>query len=211
MFELLVEPRTVTGKKVNNLRRQGYVPAVLYGRETAPMNLQCPAVDLERILKGAGVTSLINLQIGDGGEKRTALVRDVQYDVIRRTIQHADFYQVVMSEKITTEVDIVLTGTSLVETEGEGTVLQDMNTVEIQCLPGDLISTIEVDISSLAMPGDTLTVKDLQVPTLITILAEQDGLVAYVQAFRAEQVEETFEVGEVKVIGEEEAEEAPED
>jgi len=211
MFELLVEPRTVTGKKVSNLRRQGYVPAVLYGRETAPMNLQCPAVDLERILKGAGVTSLINLQIGDGGEKRTALVRDVQYDVIRRTIQHADFYQVVMSEKITTEVDIVLTGTSLVETEGEGTVLQDMNTVEIQCLPGDLISTIEVDISSLAMPGDTLTVKDLQVPTLITILAEQDGLVAYVQAFRAEQVEETFEVGEVKVIGEEEAEEAPED
>ncbi len=206
-YELLAEPREITRKKVRRLRAQGYVPGVLYGRETEPANLQFVQSDLERTLKRAGTTNLISLQIGEGGEKRTALVRDIQYDVIRQTVEHVDFYQVVMTDRITTDVSIVLVGEAPIESLGQGNVLQDLSSVEIECLPADLVSTLEIDVRSLTKPGDTLTVKDLQVPDSITVLADGDDLVVTTQAFRAEEEEEieeiVEEVAEVEVVGEE--------
>lgn len=205
-WNLCLEERNVTGKQVKRLRAQGLVPAVLYGRETAPINLQCPKGELARVVKGAGATSLINLQIGDGGETRPALVRDVQYDVIRLTIEHIDFYQVVMTDKITTQIGIVLVGKAPVEERGEGTVLLDLTTIEVECLPGDLIPHVEVDVGQLSELGDTITVKALQVPATITILESEDELVAHTQALAREE-EEELDVGlpgidEVEVIGE---------
>lgn len=211
-FELRAEPRTVTGKKVRRLRAQGYVPAVLYGHDTAPVKLQLAERDLVQTLRGAGTTSLISLEIGSGGEKRTTLVRDVQYDPIRRTVQHVDFYQVVMAERISTEVGIVLVGEAGIEVAGYGAALQQMNAVEIECLPGDLISTIELDISPLAATGDTLTVKDLVVPAGITILAGPDEIVATTHLFRAEMEPEEVPVEAplVEPAEQEGAETAPE-
>ena len=207
-WNLCVEERTVTGKKVQRLRTEGLVPAVLYGRETAPINIQCPRGELARVVKGAGATSLITLQIGDGGEKRPALVRDVQYDVIRLTIEHIDFYQVVMTDKITTQIGIVLVGKAPVEERGEGTVLQDLTTIEVECLPGDLIPHIEIDVGQLSELGDTITIKAVRVPGSITILEREDELIAHTQALALEEEEEEEldvglpEVGEVEVIGE---------
>lgn len=206
-YELLAEPREITRKKLRRLRAQGYVPGVLYGRETEPVNLQFVQSDLERMLKRAGTTILISLQIGEGGEKRTALVRDIQYDVIRQTVEHVDFYQVVMTDKITTDVSIVLVGDAPIESLGHGSVLQEMTSVEIECLPADLVSALEIDVSSLTKPGDTLSVEDLQVPDSITVLADGDDLVVTTHAFRAEEEEEIEEIveeaAEVEVVGEE--------
>jgi large subunit ribosomal protein L25 len=206
-YELLSEPREITRKKVRRLRVQGYVPGVLYGRETEPVNLQFVQSDLERMLKRAGTTNLISLQIGEGGEKRTALVRDIQYDVIRQTVEHVDFYQVVMTDKITTDVSIVLLGDAPIDSLAQGSVLQEMTSVEVECLPADLVSALEIDVSSLTKPGDTLTIKDLQVPDSITVLAHGDDLVVTTHAFRAEEEEVIEEVveeaAEVEVVGEE--------
>jgi len=205
-WNLCVEERTVTGKKVQRLRTEGLVPAVLYGRETAPINIQCPRGELARVVKGAGATSLITLQIGDGGEKRPALVRDVQYDVIRLTIEHIDFYQVVMTDKITTQIGIVLVGNAPVEERGEGTILQDLTTIEVECLPGDLIPHIELDLGLLSELGDTITIRAVQVPASITILESEDELIAHTQALGREEEEELDvelpAVDEVEVIGE---------
>jgi large subunit ribosomal protein L25 len=132
-------------------------------------------------------------------------VRDVDYDVVHRTVQHVDFMQIVAGSKISTEVSIVLVG----ETALIGTVLQDLNSLQIECLPSELISLIEVDISALALPGDIITVKDLQVPDSVTILADDDQLVVHSEAFREEEeevVEPTFEIGEVGLVSDEDDE-----
>jgi large subunit ribosomal protein L25 len=195
-WNLCVEERTVTGKQVKLLRAQGLVPGVLYGRETAPINLQCSTGELARVVKGAGATTLVTLQIGEGGEKRQALVRDVQYDVVRLTIEHIDFYQVVMTDMISAHIAVVLVGSSPVEERGEGSVLQDLTTMEVECLPGDLIPHVEVDVSQLSELGKTITVKDVQVPASITILESEDVLVARTQAVaEEEEAEEEEELG----------------
>ena len=201
-YRLIAEPRTVTGKKVKQLRAQGYVPAVLYGTEVKAMKLQIAQRDLEPILRDAGTTNLISVQIGQKGDDHTVVVRDVQYEVVHRAVQHVDFMQIVAGSKISTEVSIVLVG----ETSMIGTILQDLNSVQIECLPSELISLIEVDITSLALPGDTITVKDLRVPDSVTILADDDQLVAHSEAFREEEEEPvapTLQIGEVGLVSDE--------
>jgi large subunit ribosomal protein L25 len=200
-YQLFAEPREVKGKKVRQLRVQGYVPAVLYGAGIPTKSLQVATRDVERMLRDAGTTNLISVQIGSKGESHTAVVRDVQYDVISRAIQHVDFMQIVRGEKISIEVSIVLVG----ETSVTGTVYQDMNSVQIECLPSEMISSIEVDIASLVQEGDTITVKDLQVPDSITILADEDQLIAHTEALREVEEEEeptvpAFEVGQVGLV-----------
>lgn len=185
-YQLFAEPRTLKGKKVRQLRAQGYVPAVLYGTAVEPKSLQINRRALEPVMREAGSTNLISIQIGSKEDTHTVVVRDIQYDVLRRTIEHVDFMQIVMGEKISIEVSIILEGDTVVG----GTVYQDLNSVQVECLPSEMISSITVDTSSLSLDGDTITVKDLQVPDSITILADEDQLVAHTEALRAEEEEE---------------------
>ncbi|MEN8098546.1 MAG: 50S ribosomal protein L25 [Chloroflexota bacterium] len=205
-YKLSAELRTVTGKKVKRLRAQGLVPAVIYGSETDSINLQIPEAKLKLILRGAGRSSLVTIDVDSEKKNRTVLLRDIQYDIIRRSIQHVDFMQIVMGEAISTEVSISLVGDPPVE----GTVLQDLTSLEIECLPSDLISSVEADISSLEI-GDSLYIKDLQVPDTITILSDDDLLVAHVALLLREEEEEEVEeevpeAGEVELVSDEKEE-----
>ncbi len=193
---LFAEPRTVTGKQVQQLRNQGFVPAVLFGRDMESISIQCEESSLARLLKEAGMTALISLQIGDQGEIWNALVRDIQIHPVRRTIQHVDFYRVVMTETLTTELGISLVG----EASLTGTLIQDLTSVQIECLPGDLIPVIEYDVSNLT-DDDTVTIKDLRVPGTITILADEDDVVAHVEALRRLEVEEEALEEEMPEVG----------
>ena len=103
-YQLFAEPRKVKGKKVRQLRAQGFVPAVLYGAGVPAKSLQIAVRDAELMLRDAGTTNLISVQIGPKGESHTAVVRDVQYNVVSRAIQHVDFMQIVRGEKISIEV-----------------------------------------------------------------------------------------------------------
>ncbi len=198
-YELLVEPRELTGKKARRLRSGGYVPAVVYGGGADSRSIAVDARSLERVVQEAGITSLIALQVGEGGPVESALVRDIQYDTVRRTIQHVDFMRVRLGEKITTEVGVVLVGAQ----PADGMVVHDRNSVEIECLPGDLIHSIEVNMSLLKSVGSTITVKDLQVADSVRILTDEDEVIAHVEPLwelEEEVTEESFEVGEVTVI-----------
>jgi len=204
-FELQVELRSQTGKKVKQLRKAGYVPGVLFGRDVEPVNIQCEERKLTTTLARAGQSSLIALQIGDG-EKRQVLVREVQIDTLSRRVQHVDLYQVIMTDTISTDVSIELFG----EPAAGVVTIQDMNLVTIECLPDDLIDSIRVDREVLTMVGQTITVKDLQVPASVTLMAGEDDLVAHVEAQRVEVLPEEVEVeaeieaeADVEVIGEE--------
>lgn len=218
-FELKVEKRTITGKRVKGLRREGLVPAVLYGPKTEPTPIQCYGRELQRVLASAGGTNLISLRIGDAGKPKMALAREVQRDAITSELYHVDFYQVVMTEKVKAEVNLILTGQPRPVQQKEAMLLPGTDSVEVECLPGDLIHSIEVDLSTLAEIDDAIYVRDLQVPDNITILTDGDELVAKVQRLRLVAAEEEVEEEVVEMAPEEveviakgkEAEEAEEE
>ncbi len=200
---LNVKPRTVIGKRVKALRRQGWVPAVIYGRHLQPIPIQVESGELRRILAQAhGGARLITLQ-GDG-ETHLVLIREVQREPIRREILHVDFQAVELTEKIRVEVPVVFVGASPAVERGEGILVHGLTHVEIECLPGDLIEAIPVDLSALDRVDAAIHVRDLQVPPGITVVSDPDALIALVTAPAAEAVEEAVvpaEAPEVEVIG----------
>jgi large subunit ribosomal protein L25 len=210
-IELKTEPRSLTGRHVKQLRAQGYVPAILYGRQVEATPIQIEDTLLHKVLAKAGGNTLIALQIGKKKPVLT-LAREIQRDVLRHNILHVDFYQVVMTEKIAAEVPLVLSGIAPAVENVGGILVHGLNTVEVQCLPGDLPSSIEVDLSPLVDFNDTVTVADLPVPPSVTILSDPESVVARIEAPRLveeeEEVEEEVEVEvEPELVGRREAEE----
>lgn len=209
------EPRTVKGKQVNQLRRQGLVPAVVYGKAIAPVHVQLPRRPLELALEKAGESTLISLRVAGRSEPLTVLVRDQQRDVLTQAVTHVDFYAVVMTETIRVHIPLVLEGEPPVLQKFQGVLLQQKEEVEVECLPKDLVPHITVDVSALQTFDDAIYVKDLVLPPGIEVLDEPDELVATVSPV-AEEVPEAeaapVEPGEVEVIkkGKKEEEEAEE-
>lgn len=198
-IELKAETRDLSGRQVKRLRAQGYVPAVLYGSQVKTTPIQIEGITLHKALAKAGGNTLISLKVGN---KRPvlALAREIQRDTIRHNVLHVDFYQVVMTEKITAEIPLVLTGHAPAVGEKGGVLVHGLNTVEVQCLPADLPSAIEVDLSPLTDFNDLIAVADLQVPSSVTILSEPESVIARIEPPRIiEEEEEVVEVAEVPV------------
>jgi large subunit ribosomal protein L25 len=193
---LLALPRTVVGKKVKQIRREGWVPIVLYGPDFESEIFQANGFEIKRAVTAAGMTSLISLQVEGRQEPYKTLVRDVQRDLLTDALIHVDFYRVSMTQRITTEVPIELIGRTPLLAQGTVMLLTLMDRVEIECLPGDLVPSLELDVSLLQDIDDVLYVKDLSVPEGITILSNADGtVVRLAHATRLEEeVEEEEEV-----------------
>ncbi len=188
-IELSVAPRSVKGKEVAKLRRSGTVPAVLYGRHAEPVSLQANGRELMRVLMKAGSSRLVTLKIEGAAEPRMALVREVQREPIRGDLLHVDFYGVSMTEKITVAIPIRFEGASIAVTRNEGVLTYGNDSVQIECLPGDLIDRITVDLSGLTKVGDVIRVADLKVPDTVKILANPDDLVVRVTHLATEETE----------------------
>ena len=215
---LNVQLRTVVGKQVKALRREGQVPAVLYSRRGEPLILQANNRELLRVLTRAGGSRLVRLNIAGGKEVPMALVREVQREPIKGTLWHVDFFGVSMTEVIKVELPIRYDGISPAVTRNEGVLIHAMDTIEIECLPGDLIDSIAIDVSTLDKVGDVIRVSDLKVPATVKLLADGEATIARVTHLAGEEVEAPTGaeavVAEPEVIkkgkAEEEAEEAKE-
>jgi len=199
-IELKVEKRTILGKKVKRLRRQGLIPAIIYGHKTEPIPVQIEERELTRVLAQAGPNRLITLRLD--GRPRLALAREIQRDVITDKLLHVDFYTVVMTEKLSAEVPLILVGESPAVERREGVLQHGIDTVEVECLPGDLIHSIEVDLSELKELGQAIYVKDLKVPPSVEILTDGEEMVVKVVPIVEEVEEEEVAVapGEVEVV-----------
>jgi len=205
-IELAVQRRKVVGKQVRQIRREGLVPAVIYGHGVESLPIQVDQHHLRRVLAQVGLSHLITLRLDEGQALRVALVREVQRDVLRGSILHVDFLQVQMAEKIRTVIPLRFVGESpAVEQEG-GVLLQGANEVEVECLPDQLMDAIEVDLSRLTRLGQELTVANLAVPAQIQVLTDPQEMVARVVStfIAAEEEEEEEEIpvapAEVEVI-----------
>jgi len=193
-LELKADVREATGRRVKALRQEGFVPAVLYGH-TDPTLLQIEAKPLGRVLREAGTHQLIGLQIGNKKPVVT-LARDIQRDVIRFNYLHVDFYAVKMDEKVTAQIPLVIEGVSPAVKDQGGILTQGMDEVEIECLPSDLISAIEVNIDGLVEYNDSISVSDLIIPSSITVLSDPDSMVVKVEPPRLEEEVEEEELEE---------------
>lgn len=195
-LSLKVNKREVVGKQVGQLRRQGFVPAVMYGGDAKPENLQVNYKEFARIYKKAGGSILVELEIEGNGTQNT-LIQQVDINPKTREYIHADFRAVSMSEKITAHIPLVFVGESPAVEDQDGTLVKNIDEIEIECLPGDLPSEIEIDISVLVDFEASIHLKDIKMPTGVELLSDPEETVASVEEPRSE--EELAELDEAPV------------
>ena len=172
------EKRSVTGKQVKALRRQGLLPGVIYGRHLEAFPIQMNAHEVALKLGKLTTSSLITIDVD--GQKHTVLVRDRQRDVIYGNLVHVDFLAVSLTEKLRTTVEIRLVGEAPVTKSTDAVIIQAMNAIELECLPQDLPEIINVDVSKLATVDDEITVADLSLGDQVTLLADPTEVIVSV-------------------------------
>jgi large subunit ribosomal protein L25 len=156
-FALEAATRTVVGKKVKTLRAQGQVPAVVYGPDRDPLHITIDWKTLRPILIQAGGTNLVDIQVD--GQTVTTLIRDVQRDPIKfNEVQHVDFYAVNLKETIIAQIPVTMTNERETIDRINGRIVLDYPMIEIEALPGNLPSEIELDVSVLQEIGDAIYV-----------------------------------------------------
>ena len=178
--------RQLVGKKVEQLRGQGKIPAVLYGHSIKPINLAVDYVAFEKLFRQAGESTLVDLIIDEKNSVKV-LIQDYQADPSSNRFLHIDFHQVRMDEKIHTKISFKFIGESPAVKESAGILVTNLNALEVECLPGNLIHEIQVDLSSLKTFSDVIHVSDIQMPAGITVLTKADQTVVLVQEQRSEK------------------------
>ena len=186
----LTAQKRESGEKLN----KDVVPAVLYGKGLNNEHLKINRVEFEKVFKLAGESNLINLDFGDG--VIPVVVKDTQTDVLKGFFTHIDFYQVNMKEVIKAEIPLHFIGEAKAVKELGGVLIKDMDSVEVECLPGDLVDHIDVDISVLNDYADAIRLEDLKIPNGLTILSQTNDMVAAVREPRVEVEEEVVETAE---------------
>lgn len=200
-LELRALIRKETGRQISKLRKQGLIPAVLYGKKIQNINLSVNAGDFEKLLKKAGESTIIEL-ITEDHQKHSVIIHDVQYHFLKSHPIHVDFYEVSMTDKLKAHVSLEYVGESkAVKTLG-GVLVKLLNEVEVECLPGDLPHKIEVDISNLNTFDDAIHVKDLKVSSKVRVLTSGEETVAKVQPPRNVEAELTSTVSEADKVAE---------
>jgi large subunit ribosomal protein L25 len=220
--------RELTGKKVKRLRNAGMVPGVIYGSDVEAIPLKFEQREIEKVVNRAGSSSLIRVSVEGEDEPFMAIVRDVQRDIFKQFLTHVDLQALNMQETVQLPISVSLIGEAPGVEEMGGVLIQQIYEIEVECLPSDLIPSIDVDISGLEEIGDAIIVGDLDIPDTIEVFADPDDVVVQITFIEEETIEEEEPVGavigeaaEVAIVGEEEeevegeeveeAEEAPEE
>jgi large subunit ribosomal protein L25 len=203
MMDLTAKTREVLGRSVKSLRKEGLIPAELYGHGFSNRHLSVSAKEFSKVYKEAGESVIINIALGE--EKLPVLINDVSFDPVAKAPIHIDFYQVKMDEKITTAIPLDFIGISMAVKEKKGVLVKAMQEIEVEALPADLPSKIEVDISVINEIGESIHIKDLKAIKGVEFLVDGETVVATVseQAKEEEVPVGPVSVDEVKVEGEE--------
>ncbi|MCX6809634.1 MAG: 50S ribosomal protein L25 [Candidatus Berkelbacteria bacterium] len=185
-YNLGATKRTVIGKSVKNLRKDGKVPAVVYGHSMKPESLEVDQKIFDKIFSEAGSSSLVDLAI-DSQSPTKVLIHEPQLNPVSGEAIHIDFYKVRMDEKIKTEIPLEFIGESEAVTALDGSLVTNRDNIEVECLPTDLVPNFEVDLSRLKTFDDSITVADISVPSSIEVLTDPEELVASVEAPRSDE------------------------
>lgn len=203
---LKAEDRTVLGKKVKNLRKDGLIPGHVFGNKTQVEHVSVNGIDFLKVFKVAGETGLVDLKIGE--EKvRPVLIREIQHDPVKGGLLHVGFYAVNLKEKVKVPIPIVLVGEEPESVHmGEAVILQNIHEVEVEALPTDLVEHIEVDISPLKNIDDAILVSQLNYDReKLTVLAGEDEVVVKLDTAVTEEMKKLLEEQEAEAAAAAEA------
>lgn len=184
--QIKVDKRTVVGRKVKHLRKDGFIPSTVYGHKFESMSIQFKTVELEKLYDEVGESGLVELLIDK--EKLPVLFRNPQYSPVGGEIIHIDCYKVNLKEKITAFVPIEFIGESLAVKDGN-VLVEVTDEIEVEALPTDLPEKIVVDISVLNAVGDMITVADIKFDSdEATIVTHPEQAIVKIEEPRAEEV-----------------------
>jgi len=184
---LEAKKRTVHGKANAALRRRGLIPAVVYGKHQEPFSVEIAAQEFAKAFAVAGESTLIDLVV-DGGKGQKILVQEVARDPLSDRIIHADFHAVSLTEKLNATIPLVFTGESKAVKALGGVLVKNVDELEVNCLPTDLVHEIPVDISKLQNLGDAIRMGEVVIPPGITVQhLHAEDVIATVTAPRSEE------------------------
>lgn len=173
-LSLKLDERVVQGKKVAKLRKEGLVPAVVYGADIAPINVQVEDGVFAKLYREAGTHAPIHLAVG--AKKHIAMIKDVDRDPVRGTVRHVSFHAVNAKDPVIAEIPVRLVGEGESEAEKAGLIiLQALEKIEVKALPMDLPEAIEVSIVDLAEAGDKVTLGDAKLPKNVEFVDNDSG------------------------------------
>ncbi len=187
---LSARPRTLFGKKCSALRRSGWIPANVFGPGTPSVAVEIAAHELAHLLAHVRRTTLLSLTIEGQKDDATVLVKRVDRRPTNDELYHVDLYRVSMTHTLHTTLPIVLIGEAPAVREHDATVLHELNSLPVECLPGDIPEQIEVNIEGLVEIDDAIYVRDLALPPKVTCLAPPDEMVVHAVRPRVEIEEE---------------------
>jgi large subunit ribosomal protein L25 len=210
-IKLNAKKRDVFGKKVKLLRKDGLVPANVYGKKTKSIGLVLEKGEFEKVFKEAGETSVVKLLIDGDKEDRPILFQNIQRSPTTEQPLHVDLRQIVLTEKVTAQIPVEIVGESPAVEQKLGILIQTVSEIEVEALPMDLPEKFVVDVAKLENVGNEATVKDLSFDkSKIEIHAEEEVVLAKIEPLAAEEVappvEEVAEGEEAAVEGEKPAE-----
>ena len=191
--------RDVTGKQVKALRREGQLPAVIYGRHVEPIKIMMEAHMAALALAKLTSSSLVMIDVD--GTEYPALVREKQRNYIKNTLLHVDFLAVNLKEKIRTQVRIEITGLSLAVKDFNAVLVNHLNRLEVECLPTDLPERIVVSLDALKQVGDAIHVRDIAAIDNVRFLDDPDEMI--IVATYAKEEEEAAPVAAAAEVTEE--------
>ena len=200
------EKRKILGQKVKTLRKEGILPANIYGKKVKSLAIQLPISEFEKIYKEAGETGIVEISVDSS--KKPVLISNIQRHPVTDIPLHVDFLQIDLKEKVTADVPVDLVGESPAEKRGLGTVVQYVNEIEVEALPADLPEKFEIDLSKLTEVDQAVFVKTLAVDAKkVAIKADVEQILVKVEPPRKEEEApvpvETEEEGEEGAEGEE--------
>tara|TARA_Y100000590_G_scaffold443153_1_gene572229 strand:+ start:1879 stop:2547 length:669 start_codon:yes stop_codon:yes gene_type:complete len=181
---LAAETRSVFGRKVAQLRKQGLVPANLVVPGGDSRALQINEHDIATIIRREGRSGLVELRFSDG--KEAALLDEVSVHPVNRRLQHVVFRHVDLDTNVQVGVQLELVGDAPADQTSGRFVVREMDEISIECLPEDIPNVVEVDVSGLSEIGDHIRAKDLTLPEYLVLLGDPDAMVVHVQAERIE-------------------------
>lgn len=175
-----VQPRTVVGKTVAKLRRDGVLPASIYGRGLESVAVQLPYVVARDLMNAHGYNSLINVQVDGESKPRPVVVKQVAQNPVTRELWHLDFYQVDLSRKISGPVTVHFTGEAPAVVDHNGVLVIHADTVTVEALPADMPEALEVSLESLVEFDTYLYAKDIKTGDGVEVISDPEFLLAAV-------------------------------
>jgi large subunit ribosomal protein L25 len=203
-MDLSVQTREMAGKKVNALRKEGLIPAELYGHGVTNVHFVVPVKEFVKVFREAGENTVVTLVAGK--IKTPVMIHDVQHDYLTGEATHIDFYQVKMDEKITAGIPLEFVGESPAVREKAAVINKSMTELEVEAFPQDMPRRFEVNLALLDDIDKTIYVRDIVVPKGVVVLVDADTAIATATPPMKEEVVEpvaTADVAEVKVESEE--------